>query len=107
MNFSIKKETGFKRWVSRFIPATKYDIQKLENKIMEKLNQIIASVTAQTTVIDSIVVLIEGIQEQLKNALSGTTVSPATQAKIDQVFAQVEINKARLAAAVVAGTPAA
>ncbi len=102
-----KRETGWWRRILRNLPATKNDIQKLENKLMDKLDQIIANVTEETTVIDRVVVLIEGIKKQLEDALSGTTLPVATQAKIDHVFAQVEINKAKLAAAVIAGTPAA
>lgn len=71
------------------------------------LDQILQDVTDESTVIDSISTLIDGLRQQLADALSGTTLPPAVQAKIDAVFAQAETNKTKLANALVVNTPAA
>lgn len=72
---------------------------------MATLDQIIEDVTAETTTIGSISTLIQGLEQQLADALAGTTLPPAVQAKIDSIFATAETNKAALAAALAAGVP--
>lgn len=74
---------------------------------MASIDDLVTDVAAESTVDDSIITLVQGLQTQLAAALSGATIPPAVQAKIDQVFASMEANKAKVAAAVVAGTPAA
>ena len=69
---------------------------------MATLDQILDDVTSEKTVIDSISVLIAGLKQQLADALSGATLPPAVQEKVDAVFAAAEANKAALAAAVIA-----
>ena len=71
--------------------------------IMATLDQVLATVTEETTIIESIGALIQGLKDQIANA--GLTA--ADQAKVDQIFATAEANKAALATAVVANTPAA
>ena len=82
-------------------------IEERLNIMAATLDQILQDVTDESTVIDSISTLVQGLQQQLKDALSGATLSPAIQAKVDAVFAQAEANKAKLATAVAANTPAA
>lgn len=72
---------------------------------MASIDQVAADVTAETTVIDSISTLIGGLETQLAAALAGAGIPADVQAKIDAVFATAETNKAKLAAAVLAGTP--
>jgi hypothetical protein len=50
--------------------------------------------------------LIGGLKQQLADALAGTTLPPATQVKVDAIFAQAEANKAKIADALAANTPA-
>ena len=71
------------------------------------LDDVLQDVADESTVDDSIIALTTSLQTQLAAALESTTVTPAVQAKIDAIFAQVETNKAKVAAAVLAGTPAA
>jgi hypothetical protein len=94
-------------WFKSLLPATKRDLEQLEKRIMATLDQVIQDVADETTLQDSILTLLAGIQQQLKDALAGVTLPPAAQTKIDQIFAAVEANKAKLSAAVAANTPAA
>ena len=87
-------------------------IKELEAKIMAQiddinaqLDQIIADATAESTLIDSISAVVTGLQTQLTAALANESISGPTQAKINQIFAAAEANKAKLAAAVLANTP--
>ena len=78
-----------------------------EDTIMATLDQIAADMTEETTLIDGISTLITGLKQQLTDALAGTTLPPAVQAQVDAIFTTAEANKAKLAAAAVANTPAA
>lgn len=77
---------------------------KLET-IMATLDQVLADVTAQSTRLDSLAAFIGGLQSQLADALSGTTIAPAVQAKIDQIFATTESNTTKLDAALNTNVP--
>jgi nitrogen fixation protein len=74
---------------------------------MADLDQVLTSVTDEDTLIDSVIALLNGVEQQLKDALAGTTLPPAVQAKIDAVFDKVEASKVKVNAAIVANTPAA
>jgi hypothetical protein len=74
---------------------------------MADLDAVLADVTEEDTIIDSVITLLNGVEQQLKDALAGATISPAVQAKIDAVFDKVEASKTKLSAALVANTPAA
>jgi altronate dehydratase len=58
-----------------------------QGKIMATLDEVLADVTDEGTQIDSLSVLVAGLKQQLADALSGTTLPPAVQAKVDAVFA--------------------
>lgn len=72
---------------------------------MVDLDAVLQSVSDEDTLIDSVIALLNGVEQQLKDALAGTTISPAVQAKIDAVFDKVEAQKAKVNAAIVANTP--
>lgn len=74
--------------------------------MMSTLDEVLSDVQSEGTVVDGISTLITGLQQQLKDALAGTTLPAGVQAKIDAVFSAVEANKAKLASALVSGTPA-
>lgn len=74
---------------------------------MATIDDVVKDVTDESTVEDGLITLTTDIKTQLDAALAGTTVPPAVQAKIDAVFTQLETNKAKLAAAITANTPAA
>jgi hypothetical protein len=73
--------------------------------IMATLEQVLTDVTAEATDIAGISKLIAGLKQQLADALAGTTLPPAVQAQVDQIFAQAESNKAAIAAALATNTP--
>lgn len=80
-------------------------IKNQNQSIMATLDQVLASVTENETVGDSIVTLLNSIKTRLDEALSGTNLPPAVQAKVDAIFASSERDKQKLADAIVANTP--
>lgn len=73
--------------------------------IMATLDEVLSEITDESTRLDSIQALIDGIKQQLADALSGTTLPPATQAKVDQVFAGLTTNKGKIDKALNTGVP--
>lgn len=71
---------------------------------MITLDQVLQDVTDESGAIDSISTLIAGLRQQVADALSGATLPPATQAKVDAIFAAAETNKSKIAAALGANT---
>lgn len=69
---------------------------------MASLDDVLKDVTDESTAIDGISTLVAGLKQQLADALAGTTLPPAVQAKVDAVFAQAEINKGKIATALAA-----
>jgi len=82
-------------------------IQTNQEKIMATLDQITQDMADETTAIDGLSTFIAGLKQQLADALAGATLNPATQAKVDAIFAAAEANKAKLAAALAANVPPA
>ena len=78
-------------------------VLQLLEKIMATLDETLAVVNAQSTVDDSIIALLDGLAAQI--AAGG--LSAADQAKVDAIFAQATKNSAKVAADVLAHTPAA
>ena len=72
---------------------------------MATLDDVIANVADEKTVIDSAVALISGLQAQLK-ALTLPTTDPATVDKIAALNDSISSQKAALAASLVVNTPA-
>ncbi len=77
-----------------------------QEKIMASLEDIARDVTEESTLIDGVSTLITGLKTQLATALEGAGLSPDTQKQIDAIFAAAEANKAKLATALAANTPA-
>ena len=78
-----------------------------QEKIMASLDDILADVSEETTSIAGISTLIAGLKQQIADALSGVTLPPAVQTKIDAVFSGVESNKQALATALADNVPPA
>jgi len=98
---------AFKWLMSHLLPATKHDIKRLERKLNEMANtldDVLADVQSEKTVVDGISTLISGLKQQVADALSGV-LTAEQQAKVDAIFAGVEANKAALSANLVANTP--
>jgi hypothetical protein len=73
--------------------------------LMATLDEVLAEVTDESSRLDSIQTLIDGIKQQLADALSGAALPPAVQQKVDAVFAGLTANKAKIDTALNAGTP--
>ena len=80
-------------------------LTKEVSKFMVTLDQVVSDVSDESTVVDSLVALTAGIKAQLDAALLGV-LTPGDQAKVDAIFAAVEAEKAKVAAAITANTPA-
>lgn len=78
-----------------------------QDKIMATLDDVLKEVTDESTALDGIATLISGLRQQLADALAGTTLPPATQAKVDAIFTQAETNAGKIATALAANTPPA
>lgn len=102
----IEKLDGIVRRLDELIRLFK--LQRTgEAQIMATLDEVLTDVAAESTQIDSLSTLTAGLKQQLADALAGTTLPPATQAKIDAVFAGVEANKAKVVTAINTNTAAA
>lgn len=75
-------------------------IKALEQQMAHTLDEVLSDVTDESTVVDSLVTLVQGLHDQV-------TAAKGDQVKIDAIFAAAEANKAKLAAALVANTDAA
>jgi molecular chaperone GrpE (heat shock protein) len=68
-------------------------IEATKETLMATLDQVLDAVAAEGTKLDSLNVLVDGIRQQLKDALANVGgVTPEMQAKIDQVMANVTAN---------------
>lgn len=72
---------------------------------MATLDQVLADVAEESTQIDSLSAFVAGLKQQIADALAGTTLPPAVQAKVDAVFAGVEANKGKVVAAMAENVP--
>lgn len=72
---------------------------------MASIDDLAADITAETTLIDGVGVLIAGLKQQLADILAGITLPPAVQTKVDAAFAVAEANKAKLAAVLSTNVP--
>jgi altronate dehydratase len=75
------------------------------NQIMADIDQVIADIAEEKTQIASLSVLTASLKQQVADALSGVTLPPAVQAKIDAAFAGVEANKQAVVDAINENTP--
>lgn len=79
----------------------------MSETIASELADLQARVTAQTSVNQSAVTLLQGLSALLQTAISNAGLTPDQASAFDQVKAQMDSNSSALSAAVVANTPAA
>lgn len=72
---------------------------------MPTLDEVLQQVTDEDTKVDSIITMLSGVEQQLKDALAGVTLPPAVQAKVDAVFAKAKGSADKIDAAIAANTP--
>lgn len=89
-------------WAIEVREMLAYNNDLMEN-IMATLDQVLADVTNETTQLDGIATLIQGLQDQVKAVPSLT---PDQQAAIDKIFAAAETNKQKIATALASNAPA-
>jgi hypothetical protein len=104
---TIRLDPELQELLAGYHEETLAAIDNLKETIMATLDEVLADTTDEKTQITSLVAFTGGLQKQLADALAGETISPAAQAKIDQIFANVEDNKAAVVQAMNAGTAAA
>lgn len=92
--------------VGRLYKLGRYSLD-LERMQMASLEETLTKVEEADTKTDSLIALAAGIKAQLADALSGATLSPAVQAKVDAVFNGLVAHVADVDAAIVANTPEA
>ncbi len=97
-----------------FVGEHKDELRQLRNEILsfrhfleqrmatfqEQLDQLLGAVTDQSGKIDSMRTFIAGLEQQIKDALSGENITPESQAKLDQVFAGLENNTQQIVNAI-------
>jgi hypothetical protein len=71
----------------------------MERRIMYSLDETIAEVQEQGTQVEGLVTLNTSLRQQLADALSGATLPPDVQAKVDAVFEGVSANTAKIMSA--------
>lgn len=81
-----------------------HELKQTGYDIMATLQDLLDDVSEETTLVESVATLIKQLKAQLADALSGETLPPAVQAKIDQIFSIHEENTKALADAIVANT---
>lgn len=89
-----QKLDALSRWALKF-DATLSRVAQMENIEMATLDDLVAEVTAQKTIIGSVKTLIAGLQQQLADAIAS-----GDPAKVQAVLDQLKANDADLAAAV-------
>lgn len=87
--------------------ATKSDLDQLETRLMANLDQLLAKVLENRTVLGSLNTLLDGLRAQVNAILAGEVIPATVQAKIDAVFEAVTATGEELAEVVLENTPAA
>jgi hypothetical protein len=71
------------------------------------IDELTAEVADESTQIDSLSVLTANIKKALDDALSGASLPPAVQAKVNAIFSSIQNNKQKVVDSINANTPAA
>lgn len=75
-------------------------IQEKDATIMSTIDDLVTQVAAEKDEIASTKTFIAGLEQKVSDALSGITLPPAQQAKVDQLFSDLKQNNDDLAAAI-------
>jgi hypothetical protein len=89
--------------VARIDQTTKAS-RRMEDTMAKTLDEVIDDITELSTKEDGLVTLMKGLKAQLDGITSGA-LTPDQQAKVDQLFAQVEARKQAIQDAIDEGTP--
>jgi hypothetical protein len=80
-------------------------IEEKQEAMMATLEETLTLVTAETTQLDSVIALIDGLKAQLDAALEGAILPPSVQAKVDAIFAAATANAAKIVDALDTNVP--
>lgn len=72
------------------------EVLRLLEAMMATLDEVLALVSDEDTKLDSVIALIDGLKKQLDDVLAGTTLPPAVQAKVDEIFTKATSNAAKV-----------
>jgi hypothetical protein len=72
-----------KRLISRLIPASRFEIGRLEKKLMSKLNELAGNLTAVVDTLEKV----KGEVTALKDSLTNVELPPDAQAALDKLVA--------------------
>src|SRR5688572_8181691 len=75
--------SGLKRLISRLIPASRFEIGRLEKKLMSKLNELAGNLTAVVDTLEKV----KGEVTALKESLTNVELPPDAQAALDKLVA--------------------
>ena len=81
-------------------------VVNLLEKIMATLDQVLAEVTSESTRLDSMNTLIQGLKKQINDALANQTLTPESQTKLDAIWGGLQDNKAKIDVALNTNVPA-
>lgn len=95
-----RHEVQFNRLIERLDKII--NLLNKEYQYMATMQNVTDAIAAESTIDDSIVTLLNGIVQQLKDAQAA-----GTPAALDAVVAGIQANQAKISAAVLANTPAA
>lgn len=85
-----------------------HSIKKLKKQLKKMdttLDEVLDEVKSEGSQIESLSLLTSGLKQQLQEALTGVSLPPSVQAKVDAIFAGVEENKQKVVDALNANTP--
>jgi len=82
-------------------------IENKVNKMSATIDDILKAVEQERTLEASLITLVNGLQQQLHDALAGVTLPPAVQAKLDAALQNINANSTALSTAIAANTPVA
>lgn len=85
--------------------ATKQDIAALRLELMATLEEVLAKVEANNTILGSLNTLLDGLRQQVQEILSGALVPAAVQQKIDTLFQKVSAQGDELTEVLLENTP--
>lgn len=75
--------------------------------IMASLNETLQLIRSNTTILQGLDTLLDGLRDQVAQVLAGTVIPAPVQEKIDAIFAEAQLQGAQLAQVLTENTPAA
>lgn len=88
MKTLVQKQTGWQRFKSRWLPATKHDLEEMEKHIMSAIENWATKIGPK---LDSIQTGLDAVQKLVEELQNGPgTFTPADQILVDQIEAKID-----------------